>query len=195
VPGAGVIELLAKLGHPAATVLVAVTAVVLFTIIGLPDAELLQVSSFEAMIALLASFAVIVVVPSQLSTFDKTGAAGVVFGAGVTELLDALAQSLTVQITVRAVVLVTDRGLPVPPSLHVNWPEGIVVEPSFAVTVVVPSQLSTFDKAGALGVVFGAGVTELLDALAQLLTVQITVRAVVLVTDRGLPVPPSLHVN
>ena len=76
--GAGVTELLATLTHPF-TVLVAVTAVVLFTIIGLPDWALLHVNSPDGIFTPLPSLAVMVDVPSQLSAFDNTGAAGVLF--------------------------------------------------------------------------------------------------------------------
>src|SRR6187549_2200888 len=105
-------ELLATLTHPF-TVLVAVTAVVLFTLIGLPGPPLLHVSSPDGMLTPLPSFAVMVVVPSQLSTLDKTGAAGVVFGAGVMELLATLTHPFTVLVAVTAVVLFTLIGLPV----------------------------------------------------------------------------------
>jgi hypothetical protein len=89
VPGAGVIELLVELGHPL-IVLVAVIAVVLLTLIGFVLAPLLQVNSAAGILSPLPSFAVMVVVPSQLSVFDKTGSDGVVFGAGAIEVLVAL---------------------------------------------------------------------------------------------------------
>src|SRR5215467_9887745 len=93
------------------------------------------------------SFAVIVDVPSQLSTTDNIGAAGAVFGAGVTWLLLTLGQVPTVLIAVTGVVLFTVIGLPVCPPLHDNSPAGMFAPaPSFAVIVDVPSQLSTTDN-------------------------------------------------
>jgi hypothetical protein len=158
--GAGVIELLEELVHPP-TVLVAVTAVVVVTLIGFVVAPLLQVNSLAEMLTLLPSFAVIVVVPSQLSTFDKTGAAGVVFGAGVIELLAELVHPFTVLVAVTEVVVVTLIGLVVAPLLQVNsLAEMLALLPSFAVIVVVPSQLSTFDKTGAKGVEFTVSTTD-----------------------------------
>ena len=51
--------------------------------------------------------AVIVVVPSQLSVLLSTGAAGVLFGAGVIELLASLGQPFTVLVAVMAAVVLT----------------------------------------------------------------------------------------
>src|SRR6185295_9401345 len=157
--GACVTLLLAILIHPL-TVLVAVTAVVVFTVIGLPVAALLHVNSPAGMFVPPASFAVIVDVPLQLSTTLNTGAAGAVFGAGVTLLLAILIHPLTVLVAVTAVVVFTVIGLPVAALLHVNSPAGMFVPPaSFAVIVDVPLQLSTTLNIGAAGAVFGAGVT------------------------------------
>jgi hypothetical protein len=178
------------------TVRVQVTGVVVLTVIGLVVAPLLQVSSEALIILLLPSFAVMTVVPSQLSTFDKTGAAGVFFGEGLMELLLPLVQPLTVLVAVTAAVVFTVIGLPVAPLLHVNSEElMLLLLPSFAVIVVVPLQLSTFERTGAAGVVFGAGVMELLALLLQPLTVRVAVTALVLFTEMALPVAPLLHVS
>ena len=185
--GAGDTELLASLVHPF-TVWVTVSAVVVVTERGLP----LPPSLHTRVAPFTSPVAVIVDVPSQLSTFPSVGAAGFVFGAGVMELLDPLVHPLTVCVTVRAVVEVTVRGLPLPPSLQVS------VAPAarpVAVTVDVPSQLSTFPNTGAEGVVFGAGVTELLTELVHPLSDCVTVRAVVELTVRGFPLPPSLQIS
>ncbi len=56
----------------------------------------------------------------------------------------------------RAVVVLTVRGLPLPPSLQVRVAP--LTRP-VAVIVDVPSQLSTLPKVGAAGVVFTVSVT------------------------------------
>src|SRR6185436_17050660 len=141
--GAGVTLLLATLIHPL-TVLVAVTAVVVFTVIGLPVAALLHVNSPAGIFTPAPSFAVITDVPSQLFTTLNTGAACPLPGAGVTLLLATLIHPLTVLVAVTAVVVFTVIGLPVAALLHVNSPAGIFTPaPSFAVIVDVLLQLST----------------------------------------------------
>ncbi|WP_125921611.1 hypothetical protein [Hymenobacter lapidarius] len=83
------------------------------------------------------------------------GAAGRGFGAGVTELLEGLVQLFKVCVTVSAVVAVTVRGLPLPPSLQVNVPVKLL-----AVTVEEPQLLTTFNT-GVAGVALTAnGVTD-----------------------------------
>ncbi|ALD21340.1 hypothetical protein AM218_09080 [Hymenobacter sp. DG25A] len=183
--GAGVTELLAGLVQPF-TVWVTVRAVVEVTVRGLPVPPSLQVSVLPA-----TKLVAVTVELSQLFTTPSTGAAGVGLGAGVMELLAGLIQPFTVCLTVSAVVDVTVRGLPEPPSLQVS-----VLPATRLVAVTVElSQLLTTPSTGAAGVGLGAGVTELLAGLVQPFTVWVTVRAVVEVTVRGLPVPPSLQVS
>ena len=67
-------------------VLVAVTVEVVVTLIGLIVAPLLQFNSLAAITFPLPSFAVIVVVPLQLSVFDNIGAAGVGLTVKVTAM-------------------------------------------------------------------------------------------------------------
>ena len=86
------------------------------------------------------------------------GAAGAVFGAGVTELLAGLTQPPTVCVAVSAVVVVTVRGLPLPPSLQVSVPMTLL-----AVTVELP-QLSNTASVGAPGTGVTVMATELLVA-------------------------------
>ena len=122
--GAGVTELLDPLVQsPAVTV--AVTAVVVVTVIGLPLPPLLQ--AVDPLIIRLPSpsLAVMVDVPPQLSVTVSIGAAGAVFGAGVTALLASLVQPFTVRVAVTEVVALTVIGLPLPPLLHVNSVPGI----------------------------------------------------------------------
>src|SRR5215210_3194210 len=95
--GAGVNALLVALTQPP-TVWVAVTAVVVVTVMGLPLAPLLHVK------VPVTPVAVIVELP-QLSTTDSVGAAGIGLGAGVTALLVALTQPPTVWVAVTAVVV------------------------------------------------------------------------------------------
>lgn len=96
------------------------------------------------------------------------GAVGVVLGAGVIELLAPLVHPLTVWVTVRDVVELTVRGFPLPPSLQLRVAP--LTRP-VAVMVDVPSHLSSLLRVGAAGVVFGAGVTELLAALVHVFLV------------------------
>jgi hypothetical protein len=192
--GAGVTELLATLVHPL-KVRVAVTAVVVVTVIGLPLPPLLQLSSVGGVFAPVPSFAVIIDVPSQLFTAERIGADGNCFGAGVTELLAVLVHPFTVLVAVTAVVVFTVIGLPVWPLLQVSSAEGILTPPpSLAVMADVP-QLSTTDRTGAVGTVLGAGVTESLAVLVQPFTVRVAVTAVLVATVIGLPLPPLLHVS
>ena len=86
-PGTGVTELLAALTQPF-SVLVAVTAVVAVTVIGLPVDPLLHVSWAAGMFTPAASLAVMVA-PVQLFSIESTGAVGVCGCASITTSADA----------------------------------------------------------------------------------------------------------
>lgn len=84
------------------------------------------------------------VLQNEVPLYAKA-ALGTCFGAGVTELLAGLGQPPTVCVAVSAVVDVTVRGLPLPPSLQVSVPVKLL-----AVTVALP-QLFTTASVGAPG--------------------------------------------
>ena len=84
--------------------------------------------------------------------------------------------------------VVTVRGLPLPPSLHVSVP----VTPLAVIIELL--QLSWIVNVGADGAANGAAVTELLAILVHVPTVCVAVKLPD-VTVLGLPLPPSLHVS